>query len=479
LDQGLIAQMAAAGALGVEDLLRPFAGLMDVLEELVAPARLARIRDWREGYWTLMRSAAAEGEKADTALPFGNSWLALVPLFFEAVSALLEEVKRDSANYYVSLLSGVLEQRGAALLRSRFQGRLLETARAQQVPLPSVVVAALPATCSLLLPLLHPQLRDSDALSTSAAALVLPCSPAELRAAGGLGTDAMEQLQALAVAPLPPTDAAPAFPTPGVPASLARVAAVALVVRTLQLPMRLESPQALQALPELLRWDGPRLAKIRDGIDVLALQATFAVVLRQTLPRLSRTGTLAFGPDELLELAHRLDVLLRDGQLGLTSLLAEVAAFVKRKALSVAQPPQPVSPQPVPLTAKSISTAILPVPPPVSPNAGAPALVQGWQAVLESSLRAAVEPSSHVLQLFMKRAFSLVLQGALDRPLAPLLAQQSLGGAYYARLAEDLSGQASAVATLLAAVHAPTLQTLLTAPLQEPAQRTNAPTAAA
>ena len=55
----------------------------------------------------------------------------------------------------------------------------------------------------------------------------------------------------------------------------------------LQLQLRLDTPQAsAYVLPESFQWDGKRLAKIRDTLDVLSVQCAVAIVTKQLLGKL-------------------------------------------------------------------------------------------------------------------------------------------------------------------------------------------------
>ena len=99
------------------------------------------------------------------------------------------------------------------------------------------------------------------------------------------------------------------------------------IVDLMRSTQRLDSVQGLHILPETLCWDAQRLAKLRDDVDVLCLQACILIVVRQLLVPV---GIQLVEADEM-ELFHRLDFLLRDPTTFHTHLLNEVVRFVRTK----------------------------------------------------------------------------------------------------------------------------------------------------
>ena len=94
----------------------------------------------------------------------------------------------------------------------------------------------------------------------------------------------------------------------------------------LQLQLRLDTPQAsAYVLPESFQWDGKRLAKIRDTLDVLSVQCAVAIVTKQVLGKLE----IRLLEEEETDFLHRLDVLLRDPEIGISSVSVEAVRLVK------------------------------------------------------------------------------------------------------------------------------------------------------
>ena len=64
------------------------------LSQLLAPARLPRMENWTERITSIAEAAAT----LDAFLPY-------IPFFFEVTMAFIEELQRDMANYYISVLA--------------------------------------------------------------------------------------------------------------------------------------------------------------------------------------------------------------------------------------------------------------------------------------------------------------------------------------------------------------------------------------
>jgi hypothetical protein len=112
-----------------------------------------------------------------------------------------------------------------------------------------------------------------------------------------------------------------------------RAVIVKAFLSLLQLPVRLDSQQSESyILPEVLQWDGKRLAKIRDTLDVITVQCAVNIVVKQTLAKL---GVLQVQEEKETEFFHRLNVLLRDPEIGISSVMVEAARYVKARLAEV------------------------------------------------------------------------------------------------------------------------------------------------
>jgi hypothetical protein len=198
----------------------------------------------------------------------------------------------------------------------------------------------------------------------------------------------------------------------------------------LQRPYRLDSMDVNGSIPETLLFERNKLSKIRDDIDVLALQLAFVICVKQILakPRTQVTssslspcspnnykGGVVLTPEEENEfqrryslsltylLTHlttyslRLNILLRDGDVSLASIVTEVTNSGIIKVLT---------------RAKGDSCT--------------PAIVSQWEEEVKKEVKAIIDPGNPILVLFTKRVYKVMYRVLLDQPYEVKLGQYSM-----------------------------------------------------
>lgn len=199
----------------------------------------------------------------------------LLPLYFEKASSLVEDVQRDAANYYVSLLAPLLQREGPKYLSARFQQTLDQG------------LVSLTAVQSFLEAVVRPEAVLVETVNDLVEADSLPASsPHELSALLSSSSGPLES------------------------GNIMRALVGSALVKLLQLPIRLDSAQAWKQnmVPATLAFDVSRLAKVRDIVDKVCIECTLVLVTRQLLQRYRLLPREA----EEVELQHRLDALLSD-----------------------------------------------------------------------------------------------------------------------------------------------------------------------
>lgn len=236
----------------------------------------------------------------------------------------------------------------------------------------------------------------------------------------------------------------------------------------LQLPVRLDQTQPPQravapyVLPEVFAWDASRLARLRDDVDLIALQCGITLSVRQMLQQRYR---VAHVDAEEVELQHRLDVLLRGhttdaaaagdeppeagAGASLEHLVAEVVRYAEyaiRRAASGSGGTGAAAGAGTGTGAATAATAAAP--------AAATYDVREVTAVVEKLLReVVVHEASPVLQLFTKRVYRVLFRACLGVPYAHKLPALSLHSAAQTRNLATLVERAVALFRHSMAVH--------------------------
>lgn len=181
-----------------------------------------------------------------------------------------------------------------------------------------------------------------------------------------------------------------------------RVCAIAFA-DLLQADIRLDTPQAAaQILPETFLFDGIRLARIRDLIDRVSVVSALHLSCKQFL--LGRGYSVNGEYDS--QFFSRMDVILRRPDPSFDDIFWECVRYV-RKGFEDSHA----------------------------------AFSQDDQAQLKQAVKGATEPNNHILQLFMRRCFQLLVRALLGEPTAQQLRQLSLTNA--ADTIQEMTQQAS------------------------------------
>lgn len=273
------------------------------------------------------------------------------------------------------------------------------------------------------------------------------------------------------------------------------VVAVALCA-LLQAPIRLDTPAAAQwLLPETLRWDGKRLADLRDLVDLIALESALVFSTRQLLARYK----LIPRDSEETQLQHRVDVLLQDaltntanesssngavdGQSSTTSTGVNSDSLVQEVVAYVQYAWHRTSSSSSSSLSSSSTAAAMHSNDPQNPLARFQREPVGTSTVsspdyfdlqeLQTRARALVQetilsPQSPVLLLFTKRVYKVLLRACLHQPVTPQkLKSYSLQSAAQERNLSRLLEQGQRLCTHTVAVHGPVYVSITTAIAQQ------------
>lgn len=404
VDAALLSQMVVTRSLDpVTDLLPILQYFQRSLKSLQAPSRTAITDAW-------IKQIAESFHKVDNA-PESSSNLVgsssqrrgksldevapLLPPFFERATSIVEEIQRDMANYYISVLVPVLQQQGSEYLNEKFQARVRNG------------MVSLDATASLL----FAQLQPAESLQGTVRDLI---------EAGACPEAGFTLADVIASAAAPPPPALNGV-VPPAPRNLVDGVVAHAMLALLQLPFRLDSPEASRALPETLLWDATRLAAMRDLVDRISLECSLVIACKQVMGRYQLPAWCS-DPAAEVELQHRLDVLLTEKDTSLASITTEVVRYVQealhkfREAQLTNSPTLPGSPR----ATAALRTA----------STSHPALVGGdSQEVHErvsKALKDVVAQGNPVLALFNKRVYKVLLRAMLGQGFKHLLASYSL-----------------------------------------------------
>lgn len=143
-------------------------------------------------------------------------------------------------------------------------------------------------------------------------------------------------------------------------------------------------------MPETFLFDGVRLARIRDLVDRISVVSALHLTCKQFL--LGRGHPVNGDADT--QFHHRMDVILRRADPSFDDIFWECVRYVRRGFES-----------------------------------NQATFSQDDQAQLKQAIRGATEPNNHILQLFMKRCFQLLVRGILGESTTQQLRQLSLSHA--------------------------------------------------
>lgn len=410
VDSALLSQMIVNRALDpVTDLLPILQFFQHSLMDLQAPSRTASTELW-------MRQLSESFHKVDSVgveVPSSGQRRGksideiahLLPPFFERATSVVEEIQRDMANYYITVLVPVLQQQGREFLKEKFQQRLQAGA------------TSLDATASLL----YSQLLPNDNFQAAVRDLVEAgaCIETGFALADVLPSAANSAPRVLNGSLVPSSDPASGGQE-GHRANLVDGLVARALLSLMQLPVRLDTPEAAQVLPETLAWDAARLATMRDLVDRIALECSIVIACKQVMARYQLPAWCSDASSEV-ELQHRLDVLLTEKDTSMSSIAVEVGRHVQEALHKFREAHATASVR----GAQSDSTAAL-ASVPVTHPALAGGDVQEVHERVSKALKDVVAQGNPVLALFSKRVYKVLLRAMLGKGYKHLLASYSL-----------------------------------------------------
>ena len=395
LDLTYFANVLQNQAMNAKELLTAVMPLFFNLQMLQAPVRAEAMELWLNSY---IENYYKAGDLVNDVIKF-------LPLFFEYISACIHELQRDMANYYISSLSPILQQHGVTFLRNKFLTRVQHgTVSVNQV-------------VTLMM----------EVLSTGAKRQAL-CDEL-IEALGSQGSYN------------------PVLPLVVTPEITKYVVAKAYTV-LLQRPYRLDSVDVNGSIPETLLFERNKLSKVRDDIDVLALQLAFVICVKQILakPR-TQVSASACSPcspnnykggvvltlDEENEFQRRLNILLRDGDVSLSSIVTEVTTSGIIKVLT---------------RAKGDSCS--------------PTIISQWEEEVKKEVTAIIDPGNPILVLFTKRIYKVMYRVLLEQPYEIKLGQYSMNSSQTKIILAQIMKEVSTVFTLHSKLFTPIYTSILT-----------------
>lgn len=416
VDSALLSQMIVNRALDpVNDLLPIMHFFQRSLMDLQAPSRTASTEAWMrqlaESFYKVESDGSAVPSSGQRRGKSIDEVAHLLPPFFERATSVVEEIQRDMANYYITVLAPVLQQQGREFLKEKFQERIQAGA------------TSLDATASLL----YSQLLPADNFQAAVRDLVEAgaCAESGFSLADILPSAAESAPRVLNGAVVSPTDSSVAADGE-VRSSLVDGLVARAVLSLMQLPVRLDTPEAARVLPETLAWDAARLATMRDLVDRIALECSIVIACKQVMARYQLPAWCSDAHAEV-ELQHRLDVLLTEKDTSMSSITVEVGRHVQealhkfREAHAMASMRGSLGGAGSPRGTTAALAAV--------PNTH-PALVGGdAQEVHErvsKALKDVVAQGNPVLALFSKRVYKVLLRAMLNKGYKHLLVSYSL-----------------------------------------------------
>lgn len=340
LDLDLLSQMIIHNAITTDDLLNYLLPLLLTIKSLGASVRSEFTGIWLESFVHKCRSTNI------------SEVFSYLPFFFEFCSACIDEVLRDMANYYIATLVPVMQKEAPSFLRKKFIKQLSEG--------------------KLSLTNTYASLRN---IASNFETLRVDIDEA-------LGTQQETKFS------LPLTINI----KNEMKLTLSGRSIVAkYFLQTLQTSNRLDSIEGLSTLPETLGWDASRLSKFRDDIDIIALELTIAIVLKQTIARYSIT----LSEEDEIEFQTRLDVILREPDVKTQFIITESFRIAKNGAEK--------------MKGKTINFIEL-------------------EENIAKALKNVINLENPVILLFSKRIYKVILKAILKQPYLASLKQFSLNG---------------------------------------------------
>lgn len=431
-DPELLTQMIQKGAINPKsDLLPIFIQIYEFLTSLQAEYRLDYSNKWLQEFITAFElpgsATKTEHLAANKIYKSGmeriinlvpackdqymdkivlEDILPILPVYFERVTECVEEIQRDMANYYISLLVPVLQQHGHEFLLNRFQQRLTQG---------STNLETITAT-------INKQIFPESNFKQ----FVQDCIEADI--CGGNGFLLNDLSSNTGVNPLQQ--------------ELFRALIAKSFLSVLQLQYRLDSPIILQLrlLPETLSFDQIRLAKIRDLIDKITLENSLLIVLKQFL---SLNYKIILHENEEMEFIYRTDVILSQVDFTIHHVIQEIVRFITSVIMIRKQTLQ----HPFQANHSTIASALTTsttgniagitssMKNENTPSSGGSLMFQTLdgevnlkelEEKVSKLVKDVIQEGNPVLQLFQKRIYKLLLRILLNKPYQAKLKQYSL-----------------------------------------------------
>jgi len=383
----------------IKDLLPVLLRLMNSLESLQSAHRAEATKLVIAAFTDRFIQTCNTTNNTNTT---NSQYAAMLPEFFEICHEFIDEIQRDMANYYITLIGPLLQQQGLGLqlLRSMFSRRILTTA-------------------------------------AHSGGQVLGRTVGWLQRVGVTSAEGWQRLQddlieagfsAELIATVPTSNNALNNP------EVCRAITACAFLQLLQSTVRLDSIQGAAILPETLSFDGERLSKIRDVIDKICLECSIVITSRQLL---GKYGIHSREVDET-EMQHRLDVLLSEKDARFSSISTEVVHFlrfsIERHNSSSASAAFAVSYEP-----------------------------QELQERVDRSVREVVSANNPVLALFTKRIYKVLLRALLKQPFLQKLQAYSLNFKGQERNLSSLIRSTSLLFNHMYSIHSELYQSILVA----------------
>jgi hypothetical protein len=405
-DEELFVQMVHQGVLSPDTDLHPILlRVQTVLRSLQAPTRTSATDQWIQNIEQIfMRRSTAATPRVHL-----EDAVRSLPSFFERANKIVNEIKRDMGNYYISVLVPVFHKYGYYYLREQFRNRVFRGD------------CFLDATTSLICSVVRP-----DTAFKSTVDMLTEC--------GACASEGFSFSELLEDAVKKDKDITANINDHQKTRDLCTGVVAVSLLALLQLPVRLNNFDALYFVPETLLWDVDRLALVRDYVDRISLECSILIAAKQVLALFKLPQWCSNrAADE--ELQSRLDVLVTEKDSSLPSVVSEVVRFVID---SIEKFKESFS--------KSDIIAI----------ESHPALQASNEEIIErvsKAVKDVVSPGNPVLALFTRRLYKILLRSMLNLDVESVLVSYSLNAAAQKRNIKYMTQIASNVFRHSIAVH--------------------------
>lgn len=365
-DLDLLKQMVENDAMTVTDLVGLLSNIVSFVSQLQSPHASSEFIAWFNPFAIYLNSRT----DIDEALIY-------VPKFFEVTTERMEQIQLEMANYYLSTLSSsnFVKNDAVGLFKKTVDDRIVEFVK-RESPNTETHLGEVEAHhhYGKFLP------RTKEFLSV----LVKEPFPVII--------DFLNDNNVLL-----PDEEPSHLSSLGIGSVSGKAKDMALVARSfsilLQQNVDLGKSEGALFLPETFLWDGERLRNLKNEIDSLVLVTTLLISCRSYLLSVKKR----LSSDQEVALQSMLYEVMRDSSVTLSEVVTTAQNFVRKSF------------------GDGVASALTAAP-----------LPDGWEKVLEESLKKCVSQSSPVFSLFSKRVYSVLVRALLDVPFTDLLARYSM-----------------------------------------------------